>query len=53
MFSGAESKIRQGRRERADLEGPCASENAAGRSFTPGERGKRHLKVHYSPSKDR
>jgi len=46
MFSGAESKSRQGRRERADLEGPCATENAAWRSFTPGEHAKRRLEVH-------
>jgi len=46
MFSGAESKSRQGRRERAGLEGPCATENAAWRSFAPGERGKRCLEGH-------
>jgi hypothetical protein len=46
MFSGAESKSRQGRRERAGLEGPCATENAAWRSFTPGERGKGCLREH-------
>jgi hypothetical protein len=46
MFSGAESKSRQGRRERAGLEGPCATENAAWRRFTPAERGKRCLMGH-------
>ena len=46
MFSGAESKSRQGRRERAGLEGPCATENAAWRSFTPGEHGGCRLKGH-------
>ena len=46
MFSGAESKSRQGRRERAGLESPCATVNAAWRSFTPGERGKHCLEGH-------
>ena len=46
MFSGAESKSKQGRRERAGLKGPCATENAAWRSFTPGERGECCLEVH-------
>jgi len=46
MFSGAESKPRQGRRERSDLEGPGATENAAWRSFTPAERGECCRKEH-------
>ena len=46
MFSGAESKPRQGRRERAGLEGPCATENAAWRSFTPGEHAGGRLQEH-------